>query len=362
MEAYSYLCPNCGAPMEFDGVSQQMACKHCGTFKTVEEMESRYEELAKEFDYDNMENQQQEDVVDGEFVTGSTTGDVKIYRCQGCGAEVLTDEHTAATFCSFCGRPSLMEDRLTGALLPSGVIPFKIQKQQAEEMYRAWAKKGKLTPSLLSSKSVIEKMQGIYVPFWLYDYSAEIDMSAKCTRVRRESRGKYDYTHTDHYVVERELATDFRKIPADASERMPDDIMDKLEPFGYQEITGFEMAYLSGYYAEKYNYDSMQLAPRVEKRVNEYITNAAKDTIRGYSSIDVVKSNVRIKRNAAEYVMMPVWKLNYTFQGKNYSFTMNGQTGRIVADKPVCKKKMAGWFGGLTAGITALLYIVGLIL
>lgn len=360
MEAQSFLCPNCGAPMEFDGMSQQMSCKHCGTFKTVEEMEQRHRELAQQYSYDDEQDTMEEDSVSGDFEMNGATADMKVYRCQGCGAEILTDENTAATFCSFCGRPSLMEDRLQGVLLPSGVIPFRVQKQQAEELYRGWAKKGILTPSILRSHSTIEKIRGIYVPFWLYDYHAEIDMAAKCTRVRRETRGEYVYTHTDHFMVERDLATDFLKLPADASKEMPDDVMDKLEPFMYNDLTNFEMPYLSGYYAEKYNFDSQQMAPRIEKRVRDYIQQAARDTIHGYSSVSVVKSNVKMRRKAAKYVLLPVWMLTYTFQGKSYMFAMNGQTGRIVADRPISKKKTVAWFSGICAGLTAILYVVGM--
>lgn len=362
MEAHSYVCPNCGAPMEFDGMSQQMCCTHCGTFETVEAMEERHRELSAQYAYDNSQDLIEEDSVSGDFEMSGEVGDIKVYRCQGCGAEILTDENTAATFCSFCGRPSLMEDRLQGVLLPSGVIPFKIQKRQAEELYKAWAKKGILTPSILRSHSTIEKIRGIYVPFWLYDYHAEVDMGAKCTKVRRETRGDYVYTHTDHFMVERNLATDFLKLPADASKEMPDDVMDKLEPFMYQDLTRFEMPYLSGYYAEKYNFDSQQMAPRIEKRVREYINNAARETIVGYSSVNVIRSNVKMRRKAADYVLLPVWMLTYTFQGKTHMFAMNGQTGRIVADRPISKKKSIAWFSGIFAALTGILYLVGMFL
>ncbi len=226
-------------------------------------------------------------------------------------------------------------------------------------MYAAWSKKGLLTPSALRSQATIEKITGIYVPFWLYDYNAEIQISAKCTRSRSERRGDYRYVHTDHFMVERDIETEYLKIPVDASEKMPDDVMDKLEPFSYNELTGFEMAFLSGYYAEKYNYDSNQMAPRAENRVRQYVYQAAMNTINGYGSVTVVNRHTMLGRRRVKYALLPVWILNYKYKNKDYMFAMNGQTGKIVADRPISTGKMAGWFGGILLGIFTVLQLIG---
>lgn len=357
MEASSYVCPNCGAPMEFDSETQKMICSHCNHMMTVEELQEHYDKIDEAFPEDN-----EGGGVYGEFEMEERNGDFKVYRCQGCGAEILTDEHTAATFCSFCGRPSLMEDRLTGALLPEYVIPFKIKKESAVEIYKKWTKKGLLTPSMLKSRAAIDKITGIYVPFWLFDYNADMKMRARCTNVRRKVSGDYEYIYTDHFVADREVETEYLKIPADASEKMPDDIMDKLEPFMYNELEPFEMPYLSGFYAEKYNYKSDEMASRVENRVRNYIFEAARHTITGYSTVSVTNQHVRLGRKKASYALFPVWILNYTYKGKNYLFALNGQTGKIVADRPISRSKGAAWFSVIMAVSFTILFIAGRLL
>ena len=112
------------------------------------------------------------------------------------------------------------------------------------------AEKGMLTPKELSRKSTIEKISGVYVPFWLYDYSARTMMSANANKVRTTRRGDTEYTYTDHFDVYRDVSAEFKRIPADASEKMPDEQMDMLEPYNYSEITDFAMPYLSGYLSE----------------------------------------------------------------------------------------------------------------
>ncbi|MCR5083760.1 MAG: hypothetical protein K6B15_09845, partial [Parasporobacterium sp.] len=171
----NYKCPGCGAAMEFDSVSQKMHCSHCDTFLSVEELDALY----KDTDQNNSEQVN----TSGEFTNRDDTQNFQVYKCPSCGAEVLCDAHTAATFCSFCGNPSILKDRVEGLKTPDAIIPFKISKEQAVEMYKAWTKKGLFTPSLFRSRTVIEKITGIYVPFWIYDYDAEADITAHCTRV-----------------------------------------------------------------------------------------------------------------------------------------------------------------------------------
>ena len=135
--------------------------------------------------------------------------------------------------------------------------------------------------------------------------------------------------------------------------------MDKLEPFSYSDLTGFEMAFLSGYYAEKYNYDSNQMAPRAENRVRQYVYQAAMNTINGYSSVTVVNRHTKLGRRCVKYALLPVWILNYKYKNKDYMFAMNGQTGKIVADRPISTGKMAGWFSGILLGIFTVLQLIG---
>lgn len=123
---------------------------------------------------------------------------MKIYNCQSCGAQLVADEYTSATFCSYCGNPTLVEDRLQGEFKPQLIIPFKINKEQAVDIYRKWLKKGPLTPKELSTSSTIEKISGVYVPFWLYSYNARTQMNAHANKVRTTRRGDTEYTYTDH--------------------------------------------------------------------------------------------------------------------------------------------------------------------
>lgn len=332
--AIQYKCPSCGAPLVYSADTKKLSCHSCGFSKEVPDFEYKtFSEL-----------------------NGASA---KTYACSSCGATLITDEHTSATFCSFCGSPTLIEDRLLNEVRPSGVIPFTVTKEEATAIFKKWTQKGFLTPGLLKKESTVEKLTGMYVPFWIYDYDARTMMVAKCTKSTSHREGDYQVTHTHHYVVTRDVEAGYNMIPADASEKMEDGVMDKLEPYAYKELVPFEMPYLSGFYAEKYNYQGEELLDRIKARVTQYITASAKETIGGYDTVNIVENNITGKCVDMEYVLMPVWTLFYRWNKKEYMFTINGQTGKVVADRPVDALKTTISFFVIFAIVFLLLFIGG---
>ena len=340
----TYKCPSCGAPIKYDGTSGKLTCDYCETqvdVSTMDDVNDAYDEAVTE------------ESVEREYC------DFDGYKCSSCGAEIVTDEYTTATFCSFCGNPTMIKGRLTGAMKPEMVVPFKIPREQALAAYKKWAGTGIMTPSAFKKQSTVEKVTGIYVPFWLYDYGTDAHVNAHATKRRTERRGDMEYTHTQHFNVGRHVAAEYQKIPADASQKMDDKTMDLLEPYNYAELQEFQMPYLSGFQSEKFSYDAAQMAGRVESRVKEYIVSEARNTIKGYSSVNIVGTNIKLNRRKAAYTLMPVWLLNYKYKNKMYTFAMNGQTGKIVGKLPKSGGKIAAWFGGIFAGVFTILMVLG---
>lgn len=353
----TYKCPSCGSVMAFDSSSQMLKCGQCESQISVNEYEATYGENVQEM---TAEVSREWDVQDsGSLFDGASEKiNMKTYHCQSCGAELMSDEYTSAVMCSFCGNPSLVEDRLQGAYKPSKIIPFKIAKEQAMDIYRSWIKKGPLTPAALKTDATVEKISGLYVPYWLFDFKARSQMTASAEKIRRTRRQDTEYTYHDHFRVFRDVEADFVKIPADASDKMQDNLMDMLEPYDYTQLVDFSMPYLSGYLSERYNSTDNELNERVVKRVDKYITELARDTIKGYDTVNVTFNQINRIRKNTEYVLLPVWVLNCRFQGKEFSFMLNAQTGKIVANRPISIGKAVLW-GVLVFIISLAIMMIG---
>ena len=320
-----YKCPNCGADMEFDSTSGMLSCPSCGRKDNIES-----------FSEENIKAAFSED-------------EAKQYNCNNCGAVVITDADTTATSCSFCGAAVVLGDRLTGELAPAKVIPFSINKEQAMEAFRKWCRNGRLTPKGFMSADRIKAITGIYVPFWMYDLDSSAKVSALATRVRTYTRGEYIYTETKFYDVYRDIDLSYVKVPVDASEKLDDVLMDKLEPFDYSNLKDFKTPYLAGYIAEKYNYTDDELLPRIQEKVEPYIDNYVRSTIAGYSSVNYKTKQIQTNKKNAYYVLLPIWMVYYDYGDKEHIFAMNGQTGKVVGKPPISGAKVAGWFSGIAA-------------
>ena len=351
MSTLIYKCPHCGAVLEYDAEKKQMACGHCGS--TFSPEEAIQEETMEESFQEQTEQTEQDKEFEQEVIS---------YQCPSCGAQILTDANTAATFCTFCGSPAILPSKLSGVFRPANVIPFKISKDQAQEAFKKWCRNGRFTPKDFASPQELEKMTGIYVPFWLFDCSVDGTMDANGTRVRTWRMGDYMYTNTKHYQIRRRAVMSYDKVPADGSMRMEDETMDLLEPYDYKDLQEFQMPYLAGYQAEKYDRTPKDVYPRIQERLNEYTRQKVRDTIHGYTTVNNIRFQNTYRGTNAVYTLLPVWLHRYRYKGKTYQFAMNGQTGKIVGKPPVSETKVGKWFGSIAAGILAVLFVGGMFL
>lgn len=368
-----YKCPNCGADMEYDSTSGMLHCDSCGRNENIDHMpipdvpegSTNDAPTIDIFNPDDIKDEASfdyEDTYDETLHRTFREGDAIQYQCNNCGAVILTDANTTATTCSFCGAAIVLGDRLTGALQPARIIPFKINKTQAQQAFVKWCKGGKLTPKGFMTADRIKNITGIYVPFWLYDLNGKGDVDATCTRVRTYTRGDYIYTETKYYHVYRKVDLNYLSVPVDASSKMNDGLMDLLEPYNYHDLKTFNMPYLAGYIAEKYNYTDKEMYSRAKDKASSYVDSYLRSTINSYSSVIYNRKDINVKQRKAYYTLLPVWMVCYDYKDSLHTFAMNGQTGKIVGKPPLSPKKMAAWFAGVSGISFVVLKIIGLLL
>ena len=334
-----YKCPSCVADMAFDSNSGTLHCESCGRKESIEQYKSS--EKDDSFFKDDHEETSSSPHLFQE-------NEAKEYHCKNCGAVLMTDNDTTATSCSFCGAGIVLGDRLSGKLAPTKVIPFTISKEEAIGAFKKWCRKGLLTPKGFMTADRIKSITGMYVPFFLYDVNGKGELTATCTRVRTYSHGDYIYTETKYYHVFRRADLYYNNIPVDASEKMDDTLMDKLEPFSYQNLKEFKMPYLAGFISERYNYDENQLFPRVKERAEQYVNNYLRSSIAGYTTTAITNEEIRINKRHSDYTLLPVWMVCYDYKQAEHTFAMNGQTGKIVGKPPISKEKVIAWFAGVS--------------
>lgn len=353
----NYQCPACTGPLHFSGASGKLECEYCGSVYDVEQIEALYAQQNTASEPGAAQTAAEHDSTGTAAASGSwgaDDGEMKSYCCPSCGAELICDASTAATSCPYCGNPTVVPGQFTGALKPDYVIPFKLSREDAIEALKRHYRGKRLLPSAFTDENHIEQIQGVYVPFWMFDGRAEGRMSFRATRSRTRRQGDYEITETDHFQIGRSGGMDFEKVPVDASSKMPDDHMDSIEPFDYSELKPFSPAYLPGFLADKYDVGAEESSVRANKRCENALASAMEKTVTGYTSCTCESRDITLRRGKVHYALMPVWLLSTQWNGKSYLFAMNGQTGKLVGDLPVSRGKLAAWFAGIAVPLMAL--------
>lgn len=319
-----YKCSNCGAGLEFDPPSGHWKCNYCLSQFTKEQVGS--DSPSEE----SLEKQMEE---------------LTSYTCTSCGAELIADGTTSATFCLYCRNHTIIKTRFSGKFKPRGVIPFRLTKNEVKEIYKKWINKRIFAPNEFKQKEEIDKITGIYAPFWLFDCNSEGAIIGEGLRVSTWTQGDYQYTNTKYYEIIRRGSTKYQKVPVDASKKLDDKFMHMIEPYKYDDLTDFSMKYMAGFMAEKYDVESTEAETVMKERVEKYIEDRLRDTVNGYNSYIIKNKHISLSNISNEYSMLPIYLLNNKYKGKDHIFIVNGQTGKVVGDTPTSHLKQLAFAG-----------------
>lgn len=305
-----FECPNCGGNLRFDIRSQQLACAFCDT---------KMDPYAVTKDKDAEEQNDYE---------------VTVFTCPQCGGEIYSTDTTAAGFCSFCGASTILNSRLEREHKPKRIIPFRKTKEDCKSEYIKRVRKAVFAPKELRNPKYIESFRGIYMPYWVY----HVTQQGPLLLLGKTSHRSGDYMITDHYNLTGNLDMDYYGLSFDASTSFADNISDRIVPYHAKYMKEFTPSFLSGFYADMADVGEEIYAEDAVNAANEQTTQYL-DKEMGFSHYNPVYGNVTDKYHSlcggADLAMFPVWFLSYRNKDRVAYATVNGQTGKVVADLPI---------------------------
>ncbi len=185
-----YKCVNCGGNVVFDPQSGHMKCLSCGGSDCEQSIPSETPMI-----------------------------------CPSCGSQITyRNEYGSAGKCPACGTFLIRDDFVVYPYGPDMILPFKFSKHLAEEKLKEEFGKKLFLPADFLSTKTLEKLRGVYVPFWIYDFDSNVDYTAIGTKVRTWTSGDRRYTETSYFDVYRKLHIKYNGIPVDASVEMPESL------------------------------------------------------------------------------------------------------------------------------------------
>lgn len=340
IDTENFICENCGGTIKFDIKRQKFVCQAC---KAEKEMEVEQKEV-QEYSFEEYKNREKENTI----IEGIATA-----VCSSCGGEVLFEMATTATLCPMCGSSQVSEARQTGGIPPEGVIPFKIDKQDAQEKFRKWVKSRWFAPNNLKKSYGEGKLVGLYIPFWTYDaqvYASYTGQGGKDYQVEGED-GKTT-TETEWTPVVGAVSQFFDDIQICASKKSEAEIIQGISPYNTSQNTvPFSLEYLSGFNAEHYSIKADEGFTKAKQIMREAMQNKAEGSIlsKGYNRTRSVSIHMTCSDVKYKHVLLPVWSAVFAYRGKQYRYLINGETGAVSGERPYSAIKI------ITAIIIALL-------
>ncbi len=308
-------CKSCGAEIKFNPDSQKLVCEHCGTSYSVDDLND--ESTKANADFENTTN-------------------TKSYTCSNCGATLLTFDDTAVTFCSYCGSSMVIEPQLYKGRKPDYIIPFKITKEECENIYRKYVNKFPFAPNYLKDNYTISKFRGIYMPYGMY--------SAEHHGVQYNTGSKFshrsgDYCYYDKYCIPVDIDASYDGIQFDLSSQFQDSFSQAIAPFDMSEAVPFDDKYISGYYADRADVVEKTYANDVRETIKSIVANDLKE-ISSFRKYGCSSPELTLKVTNEKIGYYPIYFLAIKSSNNTISYAViNGQNGKIAVEMPIDYKK-----------------------
>ena len=267
--------------------------------------------------------------------------EVIAYNCPQCGGSIYSTDESVNGFCSFCGSNVMLQSRVAKMKYPKYVIPFRVNKNACKQYYLNNVKKAFFAPKELKDPEFLDHFRGIYMPYWGYDvmYYSGLMM------VGTHSYRRGDYVFTEHYNCSGRVDAFYKGLSYDASSSFDDHFSEQIAPYDAHAMVDFSPAYLSGFYADLqdvsyhvYEEDALHFG---RDRIFESIKkqNAFPGVTFSENQKNLIHPAVDTRHDGVYTAFFPVWFLSYRKNDRVAYAVVNGQTGRLVSDLPVDKKK-----------------------
>lgn len=291
-------CQNCSAALLFKPKSGMLECDACSTAYWPTQFE-------------------EETTAEGEM-------EVDYYTCTACGAELAVNGVESSTFCSYCGQPTVVFDRVSSAKRPEYIIPFSVTKEEAVGLIRNYIERGNFVPKEIKDFEV-ERVRGIYIPFWLYDVEYED------TQFLTGEVGSGKSEHTEYFM--RRARVTFHNMTLDASKQLNDGVSQRLEPYDTRGLADFHSAYLSGFYADCFDYKADEMEGLATFRCRNLFNEEIKKSVSA-DNIKLESNHPHVNVTDRKYAMLPAWFMTFRYENVPYTILVNGQTRKVVGAVP----------------------------
>lgn len=322
----STSCSSCGGPMSYSPSVQALVCEYCGNTKAIAQGET----VLNEHDFESfMESYEKESF--------NTT---KVVECSNCHATSTVDENLKSMACPYCATPLVEQDiHEERYIQPEYVAPFAVDKNQVANKLQGWINSLWFAPNKIK-RGVYSpnNLRGVYVPYWTYDvrtytqYTGERGTEYTVTvgsgnNRREEKRMRWS-------SVRGSINSFFDDVLVTGSKTLNPSLLNVIAAdWDPKAVYAINQEYLSGFITEKYQVDLKEaylIAQNIVYNNERY--NVRRDI--GGDDQRITSMDTKYYDITFKHILLPLYVSAFEYGNKQYTFYVNGVTGRVTGERP----------------------------
>lgn len=324
----SFVCPSCAGALAFDPATQALSCPFCG-YKQVVAAEKGE---VPEYDFDEHTEENLPQMKDMKYEI----------KCENCGSISQFDTYQTAHRCAYCGSNHVIEQQEVHGIQPEFMIPFKVSRKKTEDLIRNFLRKKIMAPRGLFKMALIDKITGIYAPYWHYDadtYSPYTAMRGDYYYVTRTvGSGKNRRTVTERRTrwtpVAGTYTNYFDNIEVSASGTNRPTVLNRVFPYNYADLVKYDKEFIAGFVAERYAVNLNQGWHTAQGVIRTRVESGIRRQIGGDTVSNLVYQ-LNISDKKYKHILLPFWICAFQYGKKTYSISINGQSAKVNGDYPL---------------------------
>ncbi|MGN0961856.1 MAG: hypothetical protein ACI4PF_06650, partial [Christensenellales bacterium] len=304
-------CDSCGGELKFNPKSSNVECYKCHKIYAIAKEEFKYHDIdmlgvVKEIDV--------------------KSADVNL-KCINCGASFKGDRLKMSNVCEYCGSHLVEDFSKMPTIKPDGIIPYAFDKEEAKIKFAENLRKNFLVPNKLKKSVPYSTIESIYIPAFHFKCSSQSSYYGKLEK-RQEEDGQTEYKVFEIRGT-KTLVDD--NLLVECSDYLTQNTLEEIKPYDIKSLCKFNTGFIMGYSVEHLNKKLSIVREQIKSMHSE---NIRKSILReyDYDSVKSLSIDTTYNNSSYAYIILPTYKINYTYKNKVYNTFMNGQTGKLNKD------------------------------
>jgi DNA-directed RNA polymerase subunit RPC12/RpoP len=306
-DAQRFVCSTCGGRMTYTPDGQSLTCEYCESRQHLGAPTTQVKELPE-----------------GDFFLAMATikghaspVDFRAFACQGCGASFILPPSQMSLICPYCASTYVIRQAETRQLMaPNALVPFLLDEKKARSTLITWFKTNGFT-----QLPRVGPGHGYYLPVWSFDLGGTLNIGCEI-----HNGDRWIPQHEEYPLLS-------RNVLVLATHRFPDSLGASIQSYNMDELVPFDPRFLANWLAETYQISigDASLDAR-EKALAEQKNKVMYSYIQPMRNLTLDSSRMQVE--SYQLLLLPGWITYYMWENKRYEVFINGQNGKVLANKP----------------------------